>query len=35
LGCRRWLVVSRNNLTHEVLSVVPAHERSAAQEDRA
>jgi methylglutamate dehydrogenase subunit B len=30
LGCRRWLVVTRNNLTHEVLSVVPAHERRAA-----
>jgi sarcosine oxidase subunit delta len=30
LGCRRWLVVTRNNLTHEVLSVVPAHERLAA-----
>ena len=27
LGCRRWLVVTRNNVTHEVLSVVPAHER--------
>lgn len=30
LGCRRWLVVARNNLTHEVLVVVPAHERRAA-----
>jgi sarcosine oxidase subunit delta len=30
LGCRRWLVVTRNNLTHEVLTVVPAHERLAA-----
>ena len=30
LGCRRWLVVTRNNATHEVLSVVPAHERLAA-----
>lgn len=30
LGCRRWLVVTRNNVTHEVLSVVPAHERLAA-----
>jgi methylglutamate dehydrogenase subunit B len=31
LGCRRWLVVTRNNLTHEVLSVVPAQQRSANQ----
>lgn len=30
LGCRRWLVVTRNNLTHEVLSVLPAHEQRAA-----
>ena len=30
LGCRRWLVVTRNNVTHEVLSVVPAHERRTA-----
>lgn len=23
-GCRRWLVVNRNNLTHEVIEVVDA-----------
>lgn len=27
LGCRRWLIVKRNNVSHAVLSAVPAHER--------
>ena len=27
LGCRRWLVVTRNNLTHDGMSVQPARER--------
>lgn len=27
LGCRRWLVVERDNVTHEVLSAKAAQER--------
>ena len=25
-GCRMWIVVMRNNVTHEILSVKPAHQ---------
>ena len=28
LACRRWLVVRRNTVTHEILDVVPARERA-------
>jgi sarcosine oxidase subunit delta len=28
LACRRWLVVRRNTLTHDILEVLPARERS-------
>ncbi|MBU3739641.1 MAG: sarcosine oxidase subunit delta [Rhodoferax sp.] len=28
VACRRWLVVRRNTVTHEILSVVPARERT-------
>jgi len=28
LACRRWLVVRRNSVTHEILDVVPARERA-------
>ncbi|NDB01990.1 MAG: sarcosine oxidase subunit delta, partial [Betaproteobacteria bacterium] len=28
LACRRWLVVRRHTVTHDILSVVPARERA-------
>jgi heterotetrameric sarcosine oxidase delta subunit len=28
LACRRWLVVKRNTVTHEILEVMPAHARA-------
>ena len=28
LACRRWLVVRRNTVTHDILSVLPARERT-------
>ncbi len=30
LACRRWLVVKRNTVTHDILGVIPARDRSAA-----
>ena len=27
LACRRWLVVRRNTLSHDIVSVLPARER--------
>ncbi len=27
LACRRWLVVTRNTVTHDILDVVPARQR--------
>ena len=30
LGCRRWLVVKRHTVTHDIESVVPAAQRSVA-----
>lgn len=27
LACRRWLVVKRHTVTHDILEVLPAHER--------
>ena len=27
LACRRWLVVRRNTVTHDILEVMPAHQR--------
>lgn len=35
LGCRRWLVVTRNNVNHEVMSVQPARERRVSQTNKA
>lgn len=28
LACRRWLVVRRNTVTHDILEVVPARDRA-------
>jgi len=28
LGCRRWLVVQRNTVSHDIASVVPAAQRT-------
>jgi len=28
LGCRRWLVVQRNTVSHDIASVVPAAQRA-------
>ena len=28
LACRRWLVVRRHTVTHDILSVVPARDRA-------
>ena len=27
LACRRWLVVKRHTVTHDILAVMPAHQR--------